>query len=55
MKKYEECVLPSIQCTDKPDCMTAEVSTVTLEDEHLGILKELVICRRPSTEAGVHK
>ena len=37
-------------CTDIPECMTTEeIREVTLEDEHLSALPELILCSWPST------
>ena len=43
-------------CTDILDCMTVgDITLATLEDEHLGILPEYVLCSSPLTKAEVEK
>ena len=42
-------------CLDIPNCMTEEIKLATLDDEHLGILSEYVLCIWPSTKVEVQK
>ena len=43
-------------CTHMPEWMTSEeIRIATLENKHIGILSELIICSGPSTKADVQK
>ena len=47
---------PTDSCTGIPDCMIAEgLRIATLDDEHLSILLDLILCSWPLEKAEVQK